>query len=537
MRGVFGALGLVSLLLAGPASAADIPIDIWPGDTPWQSSALSDADVVSAIRAGLDLGPYHRVAAKVQWVDDRPRHVLVYLLPKGSYSVTLARLSLGEDGKVVGKEMNYQLSKADQEASWVPYGTCPDPSVQMIFSTCETGIETAVAGIDRAGELAAQMGFKYKLLKGSAENVAAIKNWYACPNLILHGRIGHGLESEIVLADGSLTSTAFKSMAAGSLGCKAIYYNSCLVHNPPLDPAIMGAGAQIFIGGNVNLYIGPSEEVFKCWMQRTLVKNEVMQPNVLQCEKDTGYQQGDHGVSRDAKQPDKLCLAPPEGPQVSFSYELQDRTVSFADTSTNPTATNRSWRWDFGDNASSTVQNPTHAYGADGVYSVALTVTDDAGKSSSATRTLKVPFEPEYCASSGDDVSYFWIKNVAVGDFSHASEAAPYTDLTTQVIPLSAGEAVPLTLARGGAANYINWYRIWIDLNRDGDFEDQGELLFDTASAIKGDATGALTLPATAAPRTTRMRVSMKNKDAPTPCDSFRYGAVVDYSVAIRPAR
>ena len=134
-------------------------------------------------------------------------------------------------------------------------------------------------------------------------------------------------------------------------------------------------------------------------------------------------------------------------------------------------------------------------------------------------------------------MSYFWIEGLTVGDFSHASEAATYADLTDQVIPLPAGKTVPLTIARGGGANYINWYRVWIDLNREGDFEDDGELVFDTGAAIKGDATGSLTVPAATGAKTTRMRVSMKNKDAPTPCDSFRYGAVADYAVTLRAAR
>jgi hypothetical protein len=38
-----------------------------------------------------------------------------------------------------------------------------------------------------------------------------------------------------------------------------------------------------------------------------------------------------------------------------------------------------SWYWDFGDNATSTDQNPTHAYASLGEYTVTLTVTDDVG--------------------------------------------------------------------------------------------------------------------------------------------------------------
>lgn len=37
------------------------------------------------------------------------------------------------------------------------------------------------------------------------------------------------------------------------------------------------------------------------------------------------------------------------------------------------------WRWDFGDNMSSTLQNPSHAYEQIGNYSISLTVTDSQG--------------------------------------------------------------------------------------------------------------------------------------------------------------
>jgi PKD repeat protein len=65
-------------------------------------------------------------------------------------------------------------------------------------------------------------------------------------------------------------------------------------------------------------------------------------------------------------------------------------TVAFTDQSSgNPT----SWRWDFGDGATSTIQNPTHTYAAPGTYTVSLTATNVAG-SNTATRTDLVTATP-----------------------------------------------------------------------------------------------------------------------------------------------
>jgi PKD repeat protein len=56
-------------------------------------------------------------------------------------------------------------------------------------------------------------------------------------------------------------------------------------------------------------------------------------------------------------------------------------TVSFTDTSTNPT----SWSWDFGDGTTDTSRNPTHTYTVPGRYTVSLTATNPSG---SNTKTV-----------------------------------------------------------------------------------------------------------------------------------------------------
>jgi PKD repeat protein len=58
--------------------------------------------------------------------------------------------------------------------------------------------------------------------------------------------------------------------------------------------------------------------------------------------------------------------------------------VAFTDTSTGGPTT---WSWDFGDGTTSTAQSPAHTYSSEGTYSVALTVGDAAGGSSTITKT------------------------------------------------------------------------------------------------------------------------------------------------------
>ncbi len=72
---------------------------------------------------------------------------------------------------------------------------------------------------------------------------------------------------------------------------------------------------------------------------------------------------------------------------------LVGQTVSFSDTSTgNPT----SWSWSFGDGGTSTASNPTHAYAAEGSYTVTLTAGNDLGSSSvSKIVTVFTPVTPK----------------------------------------------------------------------------------------------------------------------------------------------
>jgi subtilisin family serine protease len=138
-----------------------------------------------------------------------------------------------------------------------------------------------------------------------------------------------------------------------------------------------------------------------------------------------------------------------------------------------------------------------------------------------------------YCESKGSNSSYEWIAKVDVGSFSNSSGAAGYTDFTSKVISLQAGQSYSVSLTPGFASTtYNEYWKIWIDLNGDGTF-DTNELVFDPGSMSKTTVTGSITIPSGAASITTRMRVSMKYNAAQTACETFSYGEVEDYTVQI----
>lgn len=83
--------------------------------------------------------------------------------------------------------------------------------------------------------------------------------------------------------------------------------------------------------------------------------------------------------------PGLISTQQPALPAAQFSANPRSGTrpldVQFTDLSAQGTYAIHSWLWDFGDGATSTQTNPSHAYALPGVYTVSLTVTTDAGGS------------------------------------------------------------------------------------------------------------------------------------------------------------
>jgi parallel beta-helix repeat protein len=81
-------------------------------------------------------------------------------------------------------------------------------------------------------------------------------------------------------------------------------------------------------------------------------------------------------------------------PIANFTYSPSPPSdvdvIHFTDTSVDPDGTIISWKWDFGDGNTSTLQNPTHRYADDGIYTITLNVTDDNGATDETSRNITV---------------------------------------------------------------------------------------------------------------------------------------------------
>ena len=158
-----------------------------------------------------------------------------------------------------------------------------------------------------------------------------------------------------------------------------------------------------------------------------------------------------------------------------------------------------------------------------------------ATQSFTTLEEVVIPEPTSYCASAGSNSSYEWIANVTVGSINNSTgNNGGYQDFTSISTDLEKGSSNSISLSPGFQSSaYNEYWKVWIDFNQDGDFNDAGELAFDAGSMSQSTVTGSLVVPSGALTGETRMRVSMKYNAAQTACETFQYGEVEDYTVNV----
>jgi hypothetical protein len=138
----------------------------------------------------------------------------------------------------------------------------------------------------------------------------------------------------------------------------------------------------------------------------------------------------------------------------------------------------------------------------------------------------------QYCTAYSKNQNYEWIAQVQIGNLNHSSGASAYSDYTNKTATVTAGANVSVTLTPGYAGkSYAESWKIWVDYNNDGDFNDAGEEVFSGSgtSAVSGNFTAS-----SGASGEKRMRVSMRFEGSPDSCGAFIYGEVEDYTINIQ---
>ena len=139
-----------------------------------------------------------------------------------------------------------------------------------------------------------------------------------------------------------------------------------------------------------------------------------------------------------------------------------------------------------------------------------------------------------YCSAASGSANYEWIGRVQVGSFNNSSGAATYSDFTGQNISLVRGSNSLTLTPQFSSGAYRQGWRVWIDLNKDGDFDDSGEAVYTSSGTSTSAVSGSFNIASSVASGATRMRVAMRYNATPaSPCGSYNYGEVEDYTVVI----
>ncbi len=117
-----------------------------------------------------------------------------------------------------------------------------------------------------------------------------------------------------------------------------------------------------------------------------------------------------------------------------------------------------------------------------------------------------------------------------------------YSHNTTNTTVLDIGSSYPMSITLGvhsgcGGDFYDKSARVWIDLNKDGDFDDAGELMGSTIySSGTFTSNFNITIPCSATPGITRMRVVCEEDFATgiSPCGTYFYGETEDYNIELK---
>ncbi|WP_299158102.1 endonuclease [uncultured Tenacibaculum sp.] len=169
-------------------------------------------------------------------------------------------------------------------------------------------------------------------------------------------------------------------------------------------------------------------------------------------------------------------------------------------------------------------------------YTFSVKAKDAAGNISTASNVVGVTTQAStitYCDSKGNNVNYEYIDNVAIGGISNVTSAnGGYGDFTSQTGNISIGNNTIVLSAGFASSSYTEYWKVWIDFNRNGTFETSEEVVTGSSSSA-GNLSYNFTVPSSVTTGTTRMRVSMKWNAAPTACETISYGEVEDYTVNI----
>ncbi|MBC7776446.1 MAG: choice-of-anchor L domain-containing protein, partial [Phycisphaerae bacterium] len=104
-------------------------------------------------------------------------------------------------------------------------------------------------------------------------------------------------------------------------------------------------------------------------------------------------------------------------------------------------------------------------------------------------------------------------------------------DAYVAILKKGVSHSFTLTPGFSGAAQSEYW-KIWIDLNHDGDLDDSGDLVYTSSSGSTTTVSGSFFIPLSVNTGASRIRVAMRRGSPPPDCGNYTNGQELTYSSA-----
>ena len=147
-----------------------------------------------------------------------------------------------------------------------------------------------------------------------------------------------------------------------------------------------------------------------------------------------------------------------------------------------------------------------------------------------------------YCSAGANTPGAAGITQVVFNTINNSSSSSPaYTDFTSISTSVTQGQGYNLSVTITATGLFAtNTAKAWIDWNQDGTFAASEEYNLGTVTAGFGNTTAvtssspvSITVPLTAAPGNTRMRIRTQRGGAPAACGNTNNSEAEDYTVHV----